>query len=70
MILCPTDLVGQVARVTGWAVGELGKGLRGPGVNALTLPFSKRTPGNGMDVVVHENHHVPIIGLGEVGLDG
>jgi zinc protease len=33
------------------------------GVDSLTLPFAKRTLGNGLDVIVHEDHHVPIVAV-------
>ena len=33
------------------------------GVDSLTLPFSKRTLANGLDVIVHEDHHVPIVAV-------
>jgi zinc protease len=33
------------------------------GVDSLTLPFTKRTLGNGLDVIVHEDHHVPIVAV-------
>ena len=33
------------------------------GVDALTLPFTKRTLANGLDVIVHEDHHVPIVAV-------
>ena len=33
------------------------------GVDAPTLPFSKRTLSNGLDVIVHEDHHVPIVAV-------
>ncbi len=29
----------------------------------IALPFSKRTLANGLDVVVHEDHHVPIVAV-------
>jgi zinc protease len=29
----------------------------------LSLPFSKRTLDNGLDVIVHEDHHVPIVAV-------
>ena len=29
----------------------------------IALPFSKRTLGNGLDVIVHEDHHVPIVAV-------
>jgi zinc protease len=29
----------------------------------LNLPFSKRTLANGLDVIVHEDHHVPIVAV-------
>lgn len=29
----------------------------------IELPFSKRTLGNGLDVIVHEDHHVPIVAV-------
>jgi zinc protease len=32
-------------------------------VDSLTLPFTKRTLANGLDVVVHEDHHVPIVAV-------
>jgi zinc protease len=32
-------------------------------VNAIELPFSKRTLSNGLDVIVHEDHHVPIVAV-------
>ena len=33
------------------------------GVDSLALPFTKRTLANGLDVVVHEDHHVPIVAV-------
>ena len=33
------------------------------GVDSLTLPFNKRTLANGLDVIVHEDHHVPIVAV-------
>ena len=33
------------------------------GVDSLTLPFTKRTLANGLDVIVHEDHHVPIVAV-------
>jgi zinc protease len=30
---------------------------------AIDLPFSMRTLGNGLDVIVHEDHHVPIVAV-------
>jgi len=32
-------------------------------VTLLALPFSKRTLNNGLDVIVHEDHHVPIVAV-------
>jgi zinc protease len=32
-------------------------------VAAASLPFSKRTLPNGLDVIVHEDHHVPIVAM-------
>ena len=32
-------------------------------VPSLSLPFAKRTLPNGLDVVVHEDHHVPIVAV-------
>jgi zinc protease len=32
-------------------------------VTGIDLPFTKRTLSNGLDVVVHEDHHVPIIAV-------
>ena len=32
-------------------------------VDSLTLPFTKRTLANGLDVIVHEDHHVPIVAV-------
>jgi zinc protease len=32
-------------------------------VSAVALPFSKRTLDNGLDVIVHEDHHVPIVAV-------
>ena len=32
-------------------------------VDALTLPFTKQTLANGLDVIVHEDHHVPIVAV-------
>jgi zinc protease len=32
-------------------------------VTAIDLPFSKRTLSNGLDVIVHEDHHVPIVAV-------
>ena len=36
---------------------------RMPKVVAAALPFIKRTLSNGLDVIVHEDHHVPIVAL-------
>src|SRR5688572_24740366 len=33
------------------------------GVDSPTLPFAKRTLANGLDVIVHEDHHVPIVAV-------
>ena len=33
------------------------------GMSAADLPFHKRTLANGLDVVVHEDHHVPIVAV-------
>ena len=33
------------------------------GVDSLALPFTKRTLANGLDVIVHEDHHVPIVAV-------
>ncbi len=32
-------------------------------MDTLELPFSKRTLANGLDVIVHEDHHVPIVAV-------
>jgi len=32
-------------------------------VNRIDLPFAKRTLDNGLDVLVHEDHHVPIVAV-------
>ena len=32
-------------------------------MDSLTLPFTKRTLANGLDVIVHEDHHVPIVAV-------
>ena len=32
-------------------------------VDSVTLPFTKRTLANGLDVIVHEDHHVPIVAV-------
>jgi zinc protease len=32
-------------------------------VTSATLPFVKRTLSNGLDVVVHEDHHIPIVAI-------
>jgi zinc protease len=32
-------------------------------VTVIDLPFTKRTLGNGLDVIVHEDHHVPIVAV-------
>jgi zinc protease len=29
----------------------------------LALPYTKRTLANGLDVIVHEDHHVPIVAV-------
>ena len=42
--------------------GFVGRG-RMLGVDSLTLPFTKRTLANGLDVIVHEDHHVPIVSV-------
>ena len=34
-----------------------------PSVPSATLPFVKRTLSNGLDVIVHEDHHVPIVAV-------
>ncbi len=34
-----------------------------PEVTQIALPFSKRTLPNGLDVIVHEDHHVPIVAV-------
>src|SRR5574339_462162 len=31
--------------------------------SGIDLPYSKRTLANGLDVVVHEDHHVPIVAV-------
>src|SRR5690348_13182856 len=31
--------------------------------SAIDLPFTKRTLANGLDVIVHEDHHVPIVAV-------
>ena len=42
-------------------VRQLQVGLRR--VDSPSLPFSKRTLSNGLDVIVHEDHHVPIVAV-------
>jgi hypothetical protein len=32
-------------------------------VTGIDLTFSKRTLDNGLDVIIHEAHHVPIVGI-------
>jgi zinc protease len=32
-------------------------------VESATLPYTKRTLSNGLDVIVHEDHHVPIVAV-------
>ncbi len=32
-------------------------------VDSPSLPFSKRTLSNGLDVIVHEDHHIPIVAV-------
>jgi zinc protease len=32
-------------------------------VDTATLPYTKRTLSNGLDVIVHEDHHVPIVAV-------
>jgi zinc protease len=32
-------------------------------VTAIALPYTKRTLGNGLDVIVHEDHHVPLVAV-------
>lgn len=32
-------------------------------MSSIELPFTKRTLGNGLDVIVHEDHHVPIVAV-------
>jgi zinc protease len=32
-------------------------------VDTLSLPYAKRTLANGLDVIVHEDHHVPIVAV-------
>jgi zinc protease len=32
-------------------------------VTRIELPFSKRTLANGLDVIVHEDHHVPVVAV-------
>jgi zinc protease len=34
-----------------------------PSVTAIDLPFRKQTLENGLDVIVHEDHHVPIVAV-------
>ena len=31
--------------------------------SSIDLPYTKRTLGNGLDVIVHEDHHVPIVAV-------
>ncbi len=31
--------------------------------DSIELPFAKRTLANGLDVIVHEDHHVPVVGV-------
>lgn len=33
------------------------------GVASLDLPFTKRTLSNGLDVIVHEDHHIPMVAV-------
>src|SRR4051812_30242445 len=33
------------------------------GVPSIDLPFAKRTLPNGLDVIVHEDHHVPVVAV-------
>jgi zinc protease len=33
------------------------------GVDSLSLPYTKHTLANGLDVIVHEDHHVPIVAV-------
>jgi zinc protease len=44
-------------------VGQDGTSDTMTGVDAPTLPFAKRTLANGLDVIVHEDHHVPIVAV-------
>jgi zinc protease len=44
-------------------VGQQATSDRIPGVDAITLPFTKRTLGNGLDVIAHEDDHVPIVAV-------
>jgi zinc protease len=37
--------------------------MLGVTANGIDLPFSKRTLANGLDVIVHEDHHVPIVAV-------
>ena len=46
-------LVGQGREVAGYDGG----------VDASSLSFAKRTLSNGLDVIVHEDHHVPIVAV-------
>jgi zinc protease len=32
-------------------------------MTSIDLPYTKRTLGNGLDVIVHEDHHVPIVAV-------
>ena len=32
-------------------------------MDSLTIPFTKQTLANGLDVIVHEDHHVPIVAV-------
>ena len=32
-------------------------------MTSIDLPFTKRTLANGLDVIVHEDHHVPIVAV-------
>ncbi|MBI4887819.1 MAG: insulinase family protein [Acidobacteria bacterium] len=51
--LYPTTLVGQAQR----------PGIGCGGVEYATLPFIKQTLANALDVIVHEDHHIPIVAV-------
>ena len=37
--------------------------MSGEAAPVIDLPYTKRTLDNGLDVIVHEDHHVPIVAV-------